>query len=136
MKRIVLLTTLSTSTLLAACPNLAQLAFGEGLRDELIVECCECLATESTQNETATCSEAVIVDGVITIPADAIYGSETDNVSIPCLCEGDAASCKADLRSKTPILIPGACVDLLDQEAVCEAECAGVLSFSPVPGAT
>ena len=129
----------SLSTLLSmlssmSCTNLAQLAFGAGLRDDLLVGCCECLADNSTTNATATCTEAVLVDGQVVVPDDAVFGGGDDNVSIPCLCDAiDADGCIADLRNKTPILIPGACVDELDGEAPCQSACAGVISFSPVP---
>ena len=132
----VLLLVLTTSLLLTACSNLAQLAFGEALRDDLIIDCCECLADSSTRDSTATCTEAVLVDGQIVVPNDAVYGSDDDNISIPCLCDSTKGKdeCIADLHDKTPILIPGACVDQLDGEGPCESACAGVLSFSPVPG--
>lgn len=135
MNRLPLLLTTSLLALSTACPNLAQLAFGEGLRDDLIIDCCECLADNSSTDETATCTEAVLVDGQIVVPDGAVYGGGADNVSIPCLCDATkgADECIADLRDKNPILIPGACVDQLDGEAPCESACAGVISFSPVP---
>ena len=114
-----------------SCSNIAQLAFGEALRDDLIVECCECLFDNSSNDPRATCTEAVLSDGEFVVPDGAVFGS--DEQSIPCLCGGDDETCADDLRNKRPIIVPGACVDALDTEAPCEAACGGVLSFSPVP---
>jgi hypothetical protein len=112
------------------CPQLAQLAIGEGLRDDLIAECCVCLADTSTNDTDATCATATIVDGEIVVPDDAIYGD--DETSIPCLCEGDADICISRLSNKTEIVVRGACVESAVDEAPCASACAGVLSFSPI----
>ena len=113
-----------------ACPQLAQLAIGEGLRDDLIAQCCTCLADTSTNDSTATCAEATVVDGEIVIPADAVYGDEI--TSIPCLCEGDADICVSRLTNHTEIVVRGDCVERDDEEAPCASACTGVLSFSPI----
>ncbi len=113
-----------------ACPQLAQLAIGEGLRDDLIAQCCTCLADTSTKDDEATCAEATIVDGEIVVPDDAVYGD--DITSIPCLCEGDADICISRLTNHTEIVVRGDCVERDDEEAPCAAACAGVLSFSPI----
>ncbi len=115
----------------SSCTNIAQLAFGEALRDDLIVDCCACLFDNSSRDSRATCSEAALVNGEFVFADDAVFGDEAD---IPCLCSGDDESCVDDLRNKTPIVIPGACVDALNGAAPCESACGGVLSFSPVPG--
>lgn len=115
---------------LTGCPQLAQLAIGEGLRDDLIAECCACLADTSTNESTATCAEATIVDGEIVVPDDAVYGDEI--TSIPCLCEGDADICISRLTNHTEIVVRGDCVERDDEEAPCASACAGVLSFSPI----
>lgn len=118
------------ASLTTACPQLAQLAIGEGLRDDLIAECCTCLADTSTNDSTATCAEATTVDGVIVIPDDAVYGD--DITSIPCLCEGDADVCISRLTNQTEIVVRGDCVERDDEEAPCASACTGVLSFSPI----
>jgi hypothetical protein len=114
----------------AACPQLAQLAIGEGLRDDLIAQCCTCLADTSTNDSTATCAEATVIDGEIVVPDDAVYGD--DVTSIPCLCEGDADICISRLTNSTAIVVRGACVEAEDEEAPCASACSGVLSFSPI----
>lgn len=114
----------------AGCPQLAQLAIGEGLRGDLIEQCCTCLADTSTNSSTATCAEATIVDGEIVIPDGAVYGD--DITSIPCLCEGDADICIARLTNHTEIVVRGECVESAEDEAPCAAACSGVLSFSPI----
>ena len=48
MNRVSLLLLLTSLLASTACPNLAQLAIGEGLRDDLIIGCCECLADSSS----------------------------------------------------------------------------------------
>ena len=128
MKRIIVVSIVGIA--IAGCTQFAQLAIGEGLRDDLIAECCTCLADTSTNETTATCAEATIVDGEIVVPDDAVYGD--DVTSIPCLCEGDANICISRLTNKTEIVVRGDCVERADEEAPCASACSGVLSFSPI----
>jgi hypothetical protein len=129
MKRITVVVSI-VGIAIAGCTQFAQLAIGEGLRDDLIAECCTCLADTSTNETTATCAEATIVDGEIVVPDDAVYGD--DVTSIPCLCEGDADICTSRLTNKTEIVVRGDCVERADEEAPCASACSGVLSFSPI----
>lgn len=121
--------------------GLAQTELFEFLRPGLIEDCCACLSQRGTGSGDATCTEAVIIDDVPTIPAGATYGSgdrafdlddELDDGEIPCLCQGDRETCMAALASQGDVIVPGACIDQLDREAPCEVACVGVLSFDPI----
>jgi hypothetical protein len=126
----------------AACDVWASLAQSEvfaGLRPDLIRTCCACLAANTTTNESATCSEARLENNVVTFDDDAVFGrpddedtDEDESVTIPCLCEDSRLSCQDALAEGDSILIPGACVDLVDAQAPCESACAGVLSFDTI----
>ena len=121
--------------------NLAQLATFAGLRPGLVDQCCTCLAARGTGDSSASCTEAVLIDGQPTLPGNAVTGSgdrsldDTDTVDdgeIPCLCQGDRSTCIEALTTQGNIIVPGACVDQVELVAPCEAACAGVLSFAPV----
>ncbi len=128
----------------AGCDLRSQLAQSELFADyraSLIDECCTCLSRRGTGDATASCVEAVLIDGRATLPAGATVGNgergndfndEVDEGEIPCLCDTDHAGCVEALHAGTDIVIPGACVDQLNQAAPCESACAGVLNFSPV----
>lgn len=138
---------------------LAQAELFESLRPGLIEDCCTCLAQRGSGSELATCAEAVLIDGVSTVPPGStcaddggcpgtqqcIDGScfgggdrgfdlddEIDPPEVPCLCQGDLATCIALLSNQGDIVVPGACIDQLDREAPCENACTGVLTFDPV----
>jgi hypothetical protein len=119
----------------------AQSELFSGLRPELIEQCCTCLSLRGTGDATASCSEAILVDGLPSLPPGAVVGSgnrasdlndERDEGEIPCLCNANRETCIAALSTDGDVLIPGACVDQLDQQAPCESACAGELSFSPI----
>lgn len=112
-------------------PYLAQTDFFADLRPELIAQCCECLATSETTATTATCSEAFVKDGEVITPGDAVFASDDDPIS--CLCQGDVERCNVALETGGDIVVPGACIDQVEIEAPCEAACAGVLTFDPLP---
>jgi len=121
--------------------NLAQGAIFAGLRPELVDQCCTCLALRGTGDASASCTQAVLIDGQPTVPDDAVLGSgdrtfdsndAVDDGEIPCLCQGNRGSCIEALTNQGDIIVPGACVDQVDLVAPCEAACAGVLSFDPV----
>ncbi len=121
--------------------GLAQTELFEFLRPGLIEDCCACLSQRGTGAADATCTEAVLIDGVATIPAGASYGSgdrafdlddDRGEGEIPCLCQGDRDTCVAMLATQGDIIVPGACIDQLDREAPCESACVGVLSFDPI----
>jgi hypothetical protein len=121
--------------------NLAQGAVFAGLRPELVDQCCTCLALRGTGDASASCTEAVLIDGIPTIPDNAVRGSgdrifdsndAVDDGEIPCLCQGNRGSCIEALTNQGDIIVPGACVDQVDLVAPCEAACASVLSFDPV----
>lgn len=111
--------------------NLAQIEFFASLRPELIDDCCTCLAEAQTTDNSATCAEAFVLDGEVRTPADAVFASE--EAPIPCLCGGDKASCAVALERGGDILVPGSCIDSVELVAPCESECAGVLTFDPLP---
>jgi hypothetical protein len=124
-------------------PTLAQTAFFPGFRDELALQCCECLARRGTGSREATCSEAILVDGGVGAPDDAVVGDtdgsldgndEVDPGEIPCLCGGlDQQQCLDRVSNPDAgVLVPGACIDQLEATAPCENACLGVLSFEPV----
>ena len=121
--------------------GLAQTELFEYLRPGLVEDCCTCLTLRGTGAADATCTEAVLIDGVPTIPPGATFGSgdrgfDLDDVvdpgEIPCLCQGDRQTCIAALTNQGDIIVPGACIDQLDREASCVSACAGVLSFDPI----
>ena len=121
--------------------GLAQTEVFEFLRPGVVEACCTCLSQRGTGSAGATCTEAVLIDGVPTIPPGATYGDgnrafdlddERDDGEIPCLCQGNRESCIAALTNQGDIIVPGACIDQLDREAPCESTCVGVLSFDPV----
>jgi len=118
----------------------AQSELGAGLRPELVAQCCQCLSRRGTGDATASCTEAILVDGQPTLPPGAVVGDgdrtfdfddELDEGEIPCLCNADEGTCVQALSSGGDVLIPGACVDQIDRQAPCESACAGVLSFAP-----
>lgn len=129
---------------------LATVPAGCGLSEALAEEraarvdgCCACLATRGTGHPEATCTEAVIVDGEITVPAGARYGNGTqsfedndlvDDGEIPCLCgDLDADGCVATLGEPAGrLVVPGACIAQVDRRAPCEDACGGVLAFVPL----
>ena len=121
--------------------SLAQGAVFAGLRPELVDQCCTCLALRGTGDASASCTQAVLIDGLPTLPDDAVRGGgdrifdgndAVDDGEIPCLCQGNRGSCIEALTNQGDIIVPGACVDQVDLVAPCEADCAGVLSFDPV----
>jgi hypothetical protein len=140
---------------LAACDSracLAQSPLFEGYREELVEECCNCLARAGTEFPGAACGEAFIdvEDGGVTFDPDAgpsnpedepFFGDENDlnrqPGEVPCICDETINSkvCASLLLSGAPILVTGACISQgagAVDEAVCEAECKGVLTFDPL----
>lgn len=138
---------------------LAQAELFEDLRPGLVDDCCTCLALRGSGADTATCAEAVLINGVVTIPAGSSCGVDAacpgtkqcvdgvcfgggdrgfelndlvDDAEVPCLCQGDRETCIAALTNDGDIVVPGACIDQLDREAPCESACGGVLSFDPI----
>ena len=59
--------------------------------------------------------------------------NRVDDGEIPCLCAGDARSCREILNEGGGITVPGACLDQIDRNAPCETACAGIINFDPVP---
>lgn len=90
------------------------------LRDDLVVECCNCLSGTSIEAE----------------PDVACPGTANDEKS-PCLCDGlNAASCRSALNAEEDVSLLGACVydqPYYDGGAVepgpCAGACRGVLAF-------
>jgi hypothetical protein len=131
---------------LAACDVRTSLATWEpfaSLRPELVDACCTCLASRGTGDAAATCTEAVVVDGEITVPPGALYGNGVqafedndvvDDGEIPCLCDdGGYDACVQALDEPAGrLVVPGACIDQLDRTAPCEEACGGVLAFVPL----
>lgn len=133
---------------------LAQSDLFSSLRAGLIEECCLCLARRGTLHPGASCAEAVLgVDGGVIVPGDepiippdaGFDGDDLDDVldeavdgglgEIPCLCQGNAATCEQALGTGTSILVTGACLSQgaeVVTEAPCEQACAGVLTFDPL----
>jgi hypothetical protein len=124
-------------------------------RPELLAECCACLATRGTADTEATCTEAVLVDGVAVVPDGAVFGRggagndaaeavadiaarEQDDVvdpgEVPCICGGlDEEACVATLGDPSGrVVVPGACLARVGRVAACEDACGGVLSFVPI----
>ncbi|MCC7110742.1 MAG: hypothetical protein IT382_15725 [Deltaproteobacteria bacterium] len=133
---------------------LAQSDLFASLRPALIEECCLCLARRGTMHPGASCAEAVLgPDGGVVVPGnepvippDAGFdGDDLDDVldegvdgglgEIPCLCQGNAATCQQALGEGTSIVVTGACITQGAEvviEAPCETACAGVLTFDPL----
>jgi hypothetical protein len=132
----------------------AQSDLFSSLRPGLVEDCCLCLARRGTRHPGASCAEAVLgADGGVVIPGDlpmipldaGFSGDDLDDVieegvdgglgEIPCLCLGNAATCKEALSSGAKIVVTGACISQGAQvvtEAPCEQACAGVLTFDPL----
>ncbi len=113
------------------------------LRPELIDACCACLSKRGTGDPEATCTEAVVVDGEVSVPPDALYGNGVqafedndvvDDGEIPCLCDdGGYDACVQALQEPAGrLVVPGACIDQVDRTAPCEEACGGVLAFVPL----
>ena len=144
---------------LVACDRacLAQSEVFQGLRPELIDECCTCLANRGTRFPGAACAETFLgVDGGIVIfvdggpvpergipfiPADATLENDdnddhVDDDEVPCLCTETLKSCQVRLASTDAgVLVTGACISQsndLFRKAPCQDECKGVLTFDPL----
>jgi hypothetical protein len=102
--------------------TLAQSELFAEYREELIDECCTCLAEESSFHESATCQET----GGPPIP------DEDHTAGIPCLCGGTLETCQAALRSGNAITVSGACITESEFGPPCGQACANVLSFESV----
>lgn len=162
-RRVVTVAAWSAAALLAfiACDNRACLAQSDlfaGYRPELIEECCLCLARRGTAFPEAACGEAsVTLDGGVVFvdggpglanppleDGESFGGDDLDDViqesvdggpgEIPCLCAGNAQSCRAALESGNELVVTGACISQgtgLFVTAPCEEECRDVLTFTP-----
>jgi hypothetical protein len=135
----------------AACDQRACLAQSDlfsGFRDELIEECCLCLAFRGTRFPGASCEQAFIAaDGGVYVPGDAgippdagFSGDDNDDFrdpdEVPCLCDNVTSSqCEAALQSGARVTVVGACVSqgtTLLRRAPCENACRNVLVFDPL----
>ena len=133
-----------------ACDSRACLAQSDlfaGFRDELIDECCLCLARRGTAAPGASCGVAqiaadggvVIADGGTALPDDPDFPGDNgddvlDDFELPCLCGEDATTCAQTLKRGETVVVTGACVSQgADpfRPAPCEDECRGVLTFDP-----
>ena len=106
-------------------------------RADLIDACCTCLAAQSVPPGVGTCAVAYLQpDGGVAFadagpPPDA--GDAVDADAVPCLCEGDASSCRAALSKGASVTLPGACVaDTGTTFAPCSGACRDVLTFDPL----
>jgi hypothetical protein len=93
------------------------------LRDDLAVDCCNCLAREST----------VVASTVLLCPqSDA--GTNPDSGQIvssasltsPCLCGDDASSCREILNEGGELTLQGSCVQ---ENGPCASACDGILAY-------
>ncbi|MDP2342443.1 MAG: hypothetical protein Q8O67_15915 [Deltaproteobacteria bacterium] len=123
-------------------PSLAQIGLFSCYRPELVEQCCNCLASRGTGHRDATCSEGFLVDGGISAGEDAVFGDgdqsedddgNVDEGEIPCLCSGNARTCRDIMNNGAGVTVPGACIDQLERTAPCEAACVGIVNFDPVP---
>lgn len=150
---LVLVVPLAAFVAVSACDPRVQLAQSpvfEGLRGDLIEQCCACLAQRGTRAPGASCAEAVLSpDGGIVLPDDAVVAADdpgdpfvaddlddsVDRGEIPCGCGLDEGSCIGRLESGERMAVPGACIDQPNNfwSAPCESACGGVLIFDPVP---
>lgn len=93
------------------------------LRDDLAVNCCQCLATSTTQvpNSLFLCPEtdAGLENGTTEDP-------EASALQVGCLCGSDAAECRQALNDGEELLLQGTCVQ---ENGPCELECNGILAF-------
>jgi hypothetical protein len=134
----------------------AQSPLFEGMRGDLIEECCACLARRGTKAPGASCAEAVIgPDGGIVLPEDAeviadngsFTADDNDDIvdedgdgklergeEIPCACGVDEASCIGLLESGERVPVVGACIEQPNNfwDAPCESACSGVLTFDSI----
>ncbi len=122
------------------CPALAVFPVFSGLREDLIADCCFCLAENAVVAEGASCTPSTVDEnGVLVLPADALTEADVeknqnndpddDIDGVPCLCGGTEAICNTELAAGRTVPIPGACVDQATNIAPCEQACSGVLSF-------
>ena len=140
--------------------TLAQSPLFEDMRDDLIAQCCECIARRGTRAPGASCAVAeigpdggiVVPDGAAVVPDDGTFGADDgDDVvdedgdgkleageEIPCSCGTDEQTCIDTLSAGERVTVPGTCIDQPNNfwDAPCERACSGVLTFDPVPTGT
>lgn len=79
-----------------------------GARTSAVSRCCECLASQAPPPATQTLCLA------------------PDGAAPTCLCDATSAECSTTLQRDEAIKVVGECVAA---DAVCEADCRGVLAF-------
>jgi hypothetical protein len=148
----VLLAALVVSGLAGCNPRaiLAQSELFDGVRHDLVVECCTCLSQRGTRAPGASCGEAAIgpdggievAEGAEVVADNPDFGADdgddtVEGDEIHCSCGLDTQSCVSRLEAGGRMTVPGACIDQPNNvwDAPCESACRQVITFDPISAA-